>query len=121
MTNFPQPMDHGAITRVADGVHCVRGTFRMGPGVLIGRTMTLLENEGGIVVLNAIRLNDTGQGQLDALGAVEHLVKLSESHGTDEPYYADRYTPTVWSPPDSNSGDLTPDINLSGEGPISGG
>lgn len=86
---YPAALVHGALTEVADGVHCVRGSFPMGPGVRIGRTMTVLRGDDGLVVLNAVRLSASAQQELDALGPVKHLIKLSDSHFIDEPFYAD--------------------------------
>ena len=121
MTDFPKPLPHGAITEVVPGVHCVRGEFRMGPGVRIGRTMTVIDGGEGLVVLNAVRLDDESQSKLDEQGEVKHLVKLSDSHGIDEPFYADRYKPTVWSLPGVQLENLTAGEDLTGEGPIKGG
>jgi hypothetical protein len=93
---FAAALPHGPLTRVVDGVHLVRGRYPMGPGVVISRTMTVLETPDGLVLLNAVRLDDAGLAALDKLGTVKHLVKLSDSHGLDEPFYADRYKPEVW-------------------------
>jgi hypothetical protein len=98
---FPPALPHGPLTPVVDGVYLVRGAYRMGPGMVISRTMTIVKNLDGLVVLNAMRLSDAGQAALDRLGAVKHLVKLSESHGLDEPFYVDRYKPEVWAMPDA--------------------
>ena len=95
--DFPPALPHGPITPVVEGVYLVRGSYRMGPGVVISRTMTVVKNPDGLVVLNAMRLSDAGQAELDRLGNVKHLVKLSESHGVDEPFYVDRYKPEVWT------------------------
>jgi hypothetical protein len=120
--DFAPALLHGPITRVADGVHIVRGTFRMGPGVAIGRTMTILEASDGLVVLNAIRLSEAGQAALDALGKVKHLVKLSDSHGVDEPFYAQQHRPEVWTLPNANVGtSVTRTRTLGPDGPIAGG
>jgi hypothetical protein len=83
--------------------------------------MTVIDGGQGLVVLNAVRLDEASQAELDELGEIRHLVKLSDSHGIDEPFYADRYKPTLWSLPDADLGDLTPGESLSGEGPVKGG
>jgi len=84
---------------VVEGVHIVRGSFQMGPAMRIGRTMTIVVQPDGLVILNAVRLCAEGEQELDRLGKVKHLVKLSDSHGIDEPYYVDRYRPEVWALP----------------------
>jgi hypothetical protein len=113
MSTFAAALPHGPLTRVADGVFAVRGRFRMRPGMTISRTMTVLDSGDGLVVLNAVRLSDAGHSELDALGKVKHLVKLSDSHGIDEPFYTDRYAPQTWGKAN--------DKPLTGEGPIGGG
>lgn len=121
MPQLPKPLPHGSITRVAAGVHCVRGAYRMGPGVTIGRSMAILEGNDGLVILNAVRLSSDGEAALDRLGAVKHLVKLADSHFVDEPYYLDRYGPTFWSLPGADLRGRTSDRTLGPDGPIDGG
>ncbi len=121
MTSFPKHLPHGSLTPVVDGVYCVRGSFGMGPGVIIGRTMTVVDTGDGLVVLNAVRLSDSAQAELDALGQVKHLVKLSDSHSIDEPFYVDRYKPAVWSLPGAAMGELSVDRSLGQDGPVAGG
>lgn len=118
--SFAPALPHGPITRVADGVHLVRGSYRMGPGIAIGRTMTILEGGDGLVLLNAMRLSEAGQAELDKLGKVKHLLKLSDSHGVDEPYYADHYRPEVWALAGSKSTDLKSTRTLGPDSPIPG-
>jgi hypothetical protein len=119
---FPPALDHGPITPVVDGVFLVRGAYRMGPGMIISRTMTIVTNPDGLVVLNAIRLSDAGQAELERLGKVKHIVKLSESHGLDEPFCADRYKPEVWAVPGAKlSAGVTATKVLGPACPIEGG
>ena len=72
-------------------------------------------------MLNAVRLSDSAQAELDALGQVKHLVKLSDSHSIDEPFYVDRYKPAVWSLHGASLGQLSVDRSLGPEGPVAGG
>jgi len=94
---FPAALPHGPITKVVDGVYVVRSGFRMGPGVVISRTMTVVQADDGLTVMNAARLSEEGLAELERLGPIKHLVKLSDSHGIDEPYFVDRYKPEVWT------------------------
>jgi hypothetical protein len=119
---FPPALAHGPITPVIDGIYLVRGGFRMGPGILISRTMTIAKTPDGLVVLNAVRLSDDAQAELDRLGKVKHLIKLSESHGVDEPFYVDRYKPEVWAMPGAKmEGGVTATKVLGPACPIAGG
>ena len=93
----------------------------MGPGMRVGRTMTVIDGGEGLVVFNAVRLDEESQAKLDELGDIKHLVKLSDSHGIDEPFYADCYKPTLWSLPGAKLEELAPGEILAGEGPVKGG
>jgi hypothetical protein len=117
---FPAPLPHGPITRVADGVYAVRGTYAMGPIMRIGRTMTILQQGDELVVMNAIRLSPEGEEELSKLGTVSHLVKLSDSHHVDERYYADRFRPQVWTLEGANLRDLSTTRRLGPDSPILG-
>jgi hypothetical protein len=94
---FPAALPHGPITQVVEGIYSVRSAFRMGPGVTISRTMTLVRVDDGLAVFNAARLSDAGHAELERMGPIKHLIKLSDSHGVDEPYFIDRYKPEVWT------------------------
>jgi hypothetical protein len=119
---FTSALPHDPITQVVDGIYLVRGRFQMGPGVVISRTMTIVKQSDGLVVLNAIRLTDSAQADLDRLGPVKHLIKLSESHGIDEPFYSDRYKPEIWAAHDTKfAGGITATKRLGPASPIAGG
>lgn len=96
--SFAPALSHGPLTEVFPGVFVVRGSMRMGPGVVIPRNMTVVKNGDGLVLINSVRLTDAGERSLDALGKVEHLVRLGSFHGIDDPYYVDRYKPEYWEP-----------------------
>lgn len=83
--------------------------------------MTVLQVPDGLVVLNAVRLTDAAQAELDRMGQVKHLVKLSDSHSIDEPFYQDRYKPEVWALPDAKLEGITASRTLGPEGPVAGG
>lgn len=119
--SFAPALPHGPLTEVVAGVYLVRGTFRMGPLMAISRTMTVVKGPDGLVVLNAVRLSDGGAAELERLGPVKHLVKLSESHGIDEPFYADRYRPAVWAAPGTRFGaGVRGTDELAGRTPVAG-
>ena len=90
----------------------------MGPGMRIGRTMTIVQGAEGLTVINSVRLSADGEKALDRLGKVKHLVKLSDSHGLDEPYYADRYKPEVWALPNAKLRGIVATKSLGPSSPI---
>lgn len=118
--NFPPATPHDSITRVVDNVYLVRGAYPMGPGIRISRTMTIVQGDDGLVILNPIRLTNEGEAELEKFGKVRHLVKLSDSHDRDEGYYANRYKPEVWAMPNAKLGGLTATRTLGPDVPITG-
>jgi hypothetical protein len=116
---FPKALAHEPITRIAEGVFIVRGSFQMGM-MRIGRTMTIVQSEEGLVVLNAVRLDDNTEAELLKLGPVRHLAKLSDSHGVDEPYYVDRFKPEIWVAERSKDARVKGTRRLGPDSPIPG-
>lgn len=120
LSSFPPALPHGPLTEVADGVYYVRGRFRMGPGMMVSRTMAVVRAGDDVTVVNAVRLSPEGEAELERLGHVAHVVKLSDAHGVDDPYYVARFGAAFWSVADAR-GKVPRDHVLEGEGPIPGG
>jgi hypothetical protein len=120
----PAALAHGEIREVLPGIHFVTGTVAM-PGPLpvrFSRNMTILREDGRLVLVNAIRLDDAGLSALDALGKVTDVVRLAANHGMDDPFYKERYKAKVWAVRgqrytagfDTNAADvyLEPDVEM---------
>lgn len=90
---------HGPLTEVFDGIWFVRGGVKM-PMFLpmkIGRAMSIVRGDDGLVLFNSMRLSDAGLRELDALGEVRHVVRLSGFHGRDDGFYRERYGAKVYA------------------------
>jgi hypothetical protein len=83
-------MPHGALQEVLPDVFVVRGTMGMGP-MRFSRNMAVIREGDRLVVVNSVRLNDQGLAQLDALGTVTDVIRIAGFHGSDDPFYKDRY------------------------------
>lgn len=118
---FAAPTPHGPITRLCEGVHLVRGTFRMGPGLTISRTMTIVQVPDGLTVVNSLRLDAATEAQLLAVGKVAHVVKLSDMHGLDDPYYVKVLGGALWCLEGAKPKGLTADRLLGNDCPVPGG
>jgi len=95
----PPALPHGDIREVLPGVHFVTGTMTM-PGPLpirFSRNMTILREGDRLVLVNTVRLDETGLAALDALGKVTDVIRLAGNHGMDDPFYRDRYQAKVWA------------------------
>lgn len=98
MSDFVPAQSHGELSEAFDDVFVVRGTMMFGGhNVTITRNMVVVRQDGKLTVINAVRLSDEGEAALEALGEVEHLIKLSDFHGIDDPYYKHKYDCTVWA------------------------
>ena len=65
--------------------------------VRFSRNMTVLREDGRLILVNTVRLDDEGLRKLDALGKVTDVLRLAGFHGMDDPFYADRYGAKVWT------------------------
>lgn len=63
----------------------------------IGRSMTVVRGEGGLTILNSMRLSEEGFEELDALGEVKHVIRLAGFHGRDDGFYRERYGAKVYA------------------------
>lgn len=122
MTEFAPSLPHGPIVEVVPDVFQVTGRFRIAPGLIIGRNMTILRHQGELTLINSVRLDPAGLSRLDQLGRVTNLFKVGAFHGIDDPFYVDRYNPVFWAPPGStHEGGLAHTRELvAGESPLPG-
>jgi hypothetical protein len=89
--------DHGELTKVLDNVYIVRGSFNVGFGVMIARTMTIVKRGDDLTVINSVRVNEEVEAEIKKLGTIKHLVRMAAGHGADDAYYINTFEPTYWS------------------------
>lgn len=53
--------------------------------------MTVLRQDGGLTLVNTVRLSEDGLTELEALGEVRHVLRIGGWHGSDDAFYKDRY------------------------------
>ena len=97
--SFRPALPHGSLEEVFPDVFFVTGTVRM-PGpipITFSRNMTVVRQGSSLTLIGSLRLSDEGLAQLDALGKVEHVVRVAAFHGVDDPFYKDRYGARVWA------------------------
>jgi hypothetical protein len=94
----PPAHPHGKIEEVFDDVWLVTGTFPMGPGIRIPRNMAIVREGEKLVLVNSVRLSPEGEAEIEKLGKVTDVVRLSGGHGADDPYMKERYGATMWAP-----------------------
>ena len=89
----------GTLQPVFEDVWWAWGTTRFMPGVSFPRNMTIVRGETGLVVFHPVLLPEAEQAKLEALGKIEHIVRLGDFHGMDDALYVERYSRQVWAPP----------------------
>ena len=84
---------HGRFREIFDGIWFIRGGIKM-PMLIpmkIGRAMTVVRGEDGLVIFNSMRLSEEGLAELESLGELKHVVRLAGFHGRDDGFYRERY------------------------------
>jgi hypothetical protein len=89
----------GSLQQVFDDVWWAWGTTKFMPGVLFPRNMIIVRERGKLVIIHPVMMPEAEQRQIEALGPIEHIVRLGAFHGMDDPLYVKRYSPSVWAPP----------------------
>jgi hypothetical protein len=95
--NYTPTTEHGELTKILDDVYVVRGSFYLGLGAMISRTMTIVKRGNDLTVINAVRVSEEAEAEIKKLGTVKNLVRMSEGHGCDDAYYLNTFKPTYWS------------------------
>ena len=95
--DYPPAYPHGPLQPIGDDLFMVRGAIDFNRFVRLSRNMAVVRSGSELTLVNPVRLSEAGLRELDALGAVRHLVRLGSFHGSDDPFYMYRYKPLFWS------------------------
>jgi hypothetical protein len=90
----------GSLQQIFDDVWWVWGTVRFAPGMYFPRNMVVVREKGELVIVHGVMMPEAEQKKLEALGPIKHYIRLGNFHGMDDLRYFERYSPTVWMPPD---------------------
>lgn len=99
----PPAHPHGDLAEVLPGLFFVTGTVKMTRPMpaSFSRAMTVVKDGERLVLVNSVRLDEAGLAVLDALGKVTDVIRLAGNHGSDDPFYRERYGAKVWAVKDS--------------------
>jgi hypothetical protein len=86
----------GTVEQVFDDVWWTWGTVQVGPGLVFPRTMAIVRERDGLVVIHPVMMPADEQAKIEALGPIKHIVRLGTGHGMDDAAYITRYKPTAW-------------------------
>ena len=116
---FAPAQPHAPILKIDEGLYLAPGSFRLAPLMRISRNMVVVREDDVLTLVNPIRLSADGEAQLEALGTVQHVVRLGAFHAADDAYTVARFNAQYWSQPHStNQIELKPDQILSARGPL---
>jgi len=88
----------GKLEKVFDDVWWAWGTTRFFPGATFPRNMIILRQGEGLVVVHPVMMPADEQAKVEALGKIEHIVRLGDFHGMDDALYQDKYGAKLWAP-----------------------
>lgn len=95
-----EALPHGQLDEVFPDVFFVTGAMKgefFGAPWQFGRNMTVVREGGELTLINAIRLDEAGLKQLEALGEIKNVVRIGSLHGRDDAFYVDRNQARYWS------------------------
>ena len=92
----PPVYPHGELRELLPNVFGVQGSFKIGP-MRASRLMVVVREGERLVIINSLRMNETGLAQLDSLGKVSDVIRLGGFHGSDDPFYKQRYGCKSWA------------------------
>jgi hypothetical protein len=125
MGQMPPALPHGKFEEVFPDVFVITGMMKavlMNTDWQFSRNMTVVREGNALTLINAIRLDDAGLEQLEALGRVANVVRIGSLHDRDYAFYPARYGAIFWAMPTMHENDPTPDKQLApgGEMPFAG-
>jgi len=89
----------GKLEQVFDDVWWAWGTVRFAPGIIFPRNMTIVRENGELVIIHGVMMPPEEQAKIEALGPIKHVVRLGAFHGMDDAKYVEKYRATTWAPP----------------------
>jgi hypothetical protein len=95
---YPQ---ENVIEIVPNAIWSFQGSFAANWFVVFSRNMHVVRNHDDpttLTVINPVRLDVARLAQLDALGRVSHVVRLSAGHAMDDAFYVLRYRAKLIAP-----------------------
>ncbi len=109
----PPAYPHDPIEEILPDVFMVRGTIRLNALMRISRNMAIVRHQGELSLVDPIRLSESEERRLEALGSVKRILRLGPMHGVDDPYYVERYGSELWAPAVSEAHPaLKPDVQI---------
>lgn len=122
MDQFPPALAHGGIEEIFQDVFFVSGameTVLQGMDWKFSRNMVVVRDGERLILINSVRLNETGLAELDQLGRVTDVIRLGTLHGRDDLFYVNRYSAEYWALPGMEHEDaLQTTRTLSTDGPL---
>lgn len=90
--DFPAALSHGVFREIFPDIFMVSGEMKMsGKPMSFSRNMVVIREHGSLTLINTLRLDEYGLKALEALGSIEHVIRLAGFHGRDDAFYNAKY------------------------------
>lgn len=94
---YPDALPHDLPKQIAQDLFVVHGCVKPSAVIRFTRNMAIVRDKGELTLINPVRMNEEGLKELDKLGKVAHVLRLSPAHGMDDPFYVNRYNADFWA------------------------
>lgn len=94
---YPNAMPQDTLIEIFPHVYLLRGSLKVAPLLQINRNMLVIEQQGELTLINAVRMNENNLKHLEQIGTVKHVIRLGDFHGMDDQFYLDHYDAKLWS------------------------
>ncbi|SEN27487.1 hypothetical protein [Nitrosomonas marina] len=93
------PSIHGSIVQLFENIWFVKGQLKMAMflPMHISRSMTVIKENDELVLINPIRLSESGMQALESLGKISTVIRIGGFHGRDDAFYKSQYHATVYA------------------------
>ena len=97
MKKYARATDQDPLVEIFPNIYLLRGSIKIGPMLQMNRNMVVVRDGNELTIINAVRLNEENEKQLNKLGKVTNVIRLGDFHGLDDQFYIDTYKPEFWS------------------------
>ncbi|MEM7000237.1 MAG: hypothetical protein AAF529_05580 [Pseudomonadota bacterium] len=90
-------LPHDPPEQIGEDLFVVKGCVKPSAIVRFTRNMAVVRDGDQLTLINPVRMDEPGLAELDALGTVQHVLRLGPFHGMDDEFYVQRYDAKFWS------------------------
>ena len=97
MKKYFKQLPHQRIQKEYENIYSLMGSMQLLKIFKYSRNMVILKDRNNLCLVNPVRLDETEEKKLLALGNIHSILKLGRLHSVDLPYYMDKFSPKLWA------------------------